>query len=198
MYAPDWLARGVSGAVRTCGWGPTAVGWAIRTTVVVILVALAFHHGGLFDRLAPSGEAERLASAPEYRVEASASGAYSREIAIPAHRSGHFLVQIDVNGIAVPFLVDTGASKVVLSLADARRIGFETDWLDYTERYRTANGTVRAAPVSLDEMRLGEMELRDVSASVNASSMDISLLGMSFLGRLDGYEVRDEEMILRW
>ena len=98
----------------------------------------------------------------------------------------------------MPFLIDTGASWVTLSKAEAERAGIETEWLDYDLRMQTANGVVRAARIELEEMRIGEMELRDVTATVNDSPMGISLLGMSFLERLDGYEVRDETLTLRW
>ena len=122
----------------------------------------------------------------------------TREIHIAAHESGHYLVDATVNGIDLAFLVDTGASWLTLSKADAERIGIETAWLDYDVRIQTANGIVHAAHIELPEMRIGDMELRDVAAIVNNSPMGFSLLGMSFLERLDGYEVRDETLILRW
>ena len=62
--------------------------------------------------------------------------------------------------------------------------------------YRTANGTVTGAPVRLDEVRLGTIVLRDVRASVNGAAMNRSLLGMSFLGRLGGYQVTGDRMTL--
>ena len=101
-----------------------------------------------------------------------------------------------MNGVALRFLVDTGASDVVLGPADARRLGFDVAALDYSRRYRTANGVVFGAPVTLDRVRVGPIALDDVRASVNGAEMARSLLGMSFLGRLKGYEVSDDVLTL--
>lgn len=113
-----------------------------------------------------------------------------------ARDNGHFYVEATVNGRTILFLVDTGASEVVLSQDDARRLGIDPDRLSYTRIYRTANGTAYGAPVVLDEIAIGPISLRDVRASVNRAPMDRSLLGMSFLGRLGAYEVRGDRLTL--
>ncbi len=118
------------------------------------------------------------------------------KIAFRAGMDGQFHVEALVDGVSLRFLVDTGASEVVLSRADARRLGFDVDGLAYTRLYSTANGTVRGAPVRLREIVLGPIRLTDVVASVNRAPMAGSLLGMTFLGRLDGYEVRDDTLTL--
>jgi aspartyl protease family protein len=100
--------------------------------------------------------------------------------------------------VPVDFLVDTGASHVVLSLEDARRLGFTPDHLRFTQKFQSANGTVRAAPVALRELRIGQLRLFDLEASVNGGPLPISLLGMSFLQRLSSYEVARGRLILRW
>ena len=110
---------------------------------------------------------------------------------------GHFVVEIEVNGIAIRFLVDTGASDVILSPADAARLGFNLSDLRYIRTYRTANGIVQGAPVRLDRVAVGPIALTNVRASVNGAPMRRSLLGMSFLSRLSGYEVRDDRLTLR-
>ena len=111
--------------------------------------------------------------------------------------SGHFVVEAKVNGTPIRFLVDTGASHVVLTPSDARRIGLNPNALNYTQRYNTANGVGEGAPVRLDRVTVGPIELENVRASVNRAEMAGSLLGMSFLGRLGGYEVRDGTLTLR-
>jgi aspartyl protease family protein len=117
------------------------------------------------------------------------------EITAGAH--GHFVLEAEIDGTPVRFLVDTGASDVVLSPRDAERLGFKRETLSFTKLYRTANGMVRGAPVRLGRVRVGPILIEDVRASVNGAEMDRSLLGMSFLSRLGGYEVRGDRLILR-
>jgi aspartyl protease family protein len=120
------------------------------------------------------------------------------EYVVEADSSGHYLIEATVNGAPVTFLVDTGASDIVLTLDDARRVGLRPRSLEYTQRFATANGEVRGAPVVLREVRIGQARLFDVSASVNEAALDVSLLGMSFLEQLSGYEVERGRLILRW
>ena len=118
-------------------------------------------------------------------------------VTVRAGQGGHFVVETEVNGIAIRFLVDTGASDVILSPADAARLGFNLSDLRYIRTYRTANGIVQGAPVRLDRVAVGSIALTNVRASVNGAPMRRSLLGMSFLSRLSGYEVRDDRLTLR-
>lgn len=96
---------------------------------------------------------------------------------------GHFYADILVNGQPVTFLLDTGASEIVLSPADARKVGFDPAELTFSGQASTANGTVTSAPVKLDSLALGPYEDRNLNASVNGAEMDNSLLGMSYLRR---------------
>jgi clan AA aspartic protease (TIGR02281 family) len=125
-------------------------------------------------------------------------GAGDVEHVIEAGRHGHFLVEAVVNGVPVDFMVDTGASHVVLTLQDARRIGFTPAQLEFTEQFQSANGAVPAAPVELRELRIGQLRVFDLEAAVNGGPLPISLLGMSFLQRLSSYEVARGRLILRW
>ena len=109
---------------------------------------------------------------------------------------GHFHVTALVDGVEVLFLVDTGASDVVLTEQDARRLGFDPARLNYSQVFSTANGLVRGAPVGLDRITIGPVSVANVRASVNEASMDRSLLGMSFLSRIGGYQVRGEVLTL--
>jgi clan AA aspartic protease (TIGR02281 family) len=120
------------------------------------------------------------------------------EYVIESGAGGHFVVEAVVNGAPVTFLVDTGASNVVLTMADAERLGFRPETLRFTERFASANGEVRAAPVVLRELRIGQFSVFDMPASVNEAPLRVSLLGMSFLRRLHGYGVEDGRLILRW
>lgn len=109
---------------------------------------------------------------------------------------GHFHAAAQVNGVEISFLVDTGASGVVLNAADARRAGFAPEALSFTGRARTANGDVRLAPVRLDQVSLGPVEARRVRASVSEGELFSSLLGMSFLNRFARVTVEGDRMIL--
>ena len=119
-------------------------------------------------------------------------------IAVARDASGHYRIEAMVNGAAVTFLVDTGATHVVLSPADAARVGLGAGRLRFAARGQTANGTVALAPVTLREIRLGQLSRRDVPAMVNGAPMAVSLLGMSFLAGLPGWEAKGDRLLLYW
>lgn len=146
-----------------------------------------------------SGWQEENASEDEgYSDDESQSEESDLEYVIESGAGGHFVVEAVVNGAPVTFLVDTGASNVVLTMEDAERLGFRPESLRFTERFASANGEVRAAPVVLRELRIGQFSVFDMAASVNEAPLRVSLLGMSFLRRLQGYSVDDGRLILRW
>ncbi len=94
---------------------------------------------------------------------------------------GHFYLPVEVNGRSVDFLVDTGASNIVLSQKDARRVGIDPSALVYIGQAQTANGTVSTARVKLDSLTLGPWTDKNQPAWVNQGEMDGSLLGMDYL-----------------
>ena len=101
-----------------------------------------------------------------------------------------------INNVPVDFLVDTGASQVVLTIDDAARVGLDPDSLAYIGTAFTANGEVATAPVRLDRVELGDMVDTRVRASVNSGQMESSLLGMSYLSRFESIEIRRDVLIL--
>ncbi|MEM8570827.1 MAG: TIGR02281 family clan AA aspartic protease [Pseudomonadota bacterium] len=109
---------------------------------------------------------------------------------------GHFHARLEIDDVPVSFIVDTGASEIVLSLQDARRVGIDPDRLSFSGRASTANGTVRIAPIRLDSVQLGPFEERNVSASVNGGQLHSSLLGMSYLERFAKIEISGDTMRL--
>jgi len=171
--------------------------WALRYLAIVVVVGVLF--GGLqgveWVKPDPSVRAPKRSMATE-RPRPAANNA--REVVIQAGPHGHFLVEGIVDGEPIHFLIDTGASDIVLNLDDARRLGLRASDLRFTRRFETANGVVRGAPVTLRELRIGQLQLFDVEASVNEAPLEVSLLGMSFLNELRGYEVADGRLILRW
>jgi aspartyl protease family protein len=177
--------------------------WAVRYLVAAVVA------GGLFavlqGRDGPALEAAArrvVAEIPDHDRQHAApqradEGGDLEEI-IRAGPHGHFLVEAVVNGVPVDFMIDTGASHIVLALQDARKLGYGPGNLDFSQEFQSANGTVRAAPVELRELRVGQLQLYDVEASVNGGPLPISLLGMSFLQQLRSYEVAHGRLILRW
>ncbi|MFA8442952.1 TIGR02281 family clan AA aspartic protease [Yoonia sp.] len=117
-------------------------------------------------------------------------------IAAPRGNDGHYHLTLEINGAAVDFVVDTGASQVVLSQQDAARIGLDPATLDYSGNANTANGVVRTAPVILDQVVLGGITDRNIPAVVNGGAMDDSLLGMTYLGLYDRIEISDGQLVL--
>jgi len=106
-------------------------------------------------------------------------------VEVPKGRDGHFHLSLEINGIKVPFVVDTGASGIVLTLEDARRVGIDVDNLAFLGSASTANGAVRTARVTLNQIVLGDIQDRRVNAWVNEGVMEGSLLGMDYLSRFD-------------
>ncbi len=151
------------------------------------------------------GAAETLASIsggahpPELRAAvAMAPQAVSTQAAsIAKGRDGHYWAEADVNGSRVRFLVDTGASAVALTVADAQRLGIATDKLNYTYKVVTASGQTRAAAVKLGRVSVAGARLDNVDALVIEQGLESSLLGMSYLGRLASFEATQTALILR-
>lgn len=117
-------------------------------------------------------------------------------IEIPRGRDGHYRLILQVNGTPVDFVVDTGASDIVLSRADAARVGIDPATLTYLGTAATANGTVRTAAVALDRVALGGIEDRNLRAVVNDGDLDASLLGMTYLHLYSKIEIADGQMVL--
>jgi aspartyl protease family protein len=110
---------------------------------------------------------------------------------------GHYWAEGQVNGRRVRFLVDTGATTVALTLADAERLGIRPDRADYVHPVMTANGETRAAEVKLESVSVSGARVDDVQALVVEKGLPTSLLGMTYLGRLSRFEATPSALILR-
>lgn len=135
-----------------------------------------------------------VASAP---VEVTPSATMAQPAQVPKAADGHYWAEASVNGQRVKFLVDTGATAVALSPADALRLGFETSDLSFNYKVQTASGEARAAKVSLDTVSVAGARVDDVEAFVIEKGLETSLLGMTYLGRLDRFEATKTALILR-
>ncbi len=118
-------------------------------------------------------------------------------ISFPASDHGHFVVEASIRGTSIRMMVDTGASRIVLTASDARRLGIDTQRLRYDQRSNTANGQVWSAPITLRQVKIGPIRVTNVQASVSKSDLNQSLLGMSFLERIKSYEVINDVLTLR-
>lgn len=136
-------------------------------------------------------EAEGFAAGPL----TPASGAVSKAA------DGHFWADADVAGPEgeagrIHFLVDTGATAVALTPADAAKLGFKASDLKYGHDVTTASGSSRAAAITLQSVSINGARLEKVQALVVADGLDVSLLGMSYLGRLTRFEATRETLRL--
>ena len=118
------------------------------------------------------------------------------ELRIRTRQDGHFYVRGAVNGVPATFLVDTGASDVVLTMATAEAAGYPPESLSFDGMAATANGMVRIAGARLDTLEIGPIRVTDQPVSVNEGALDENLLGMRFLNELSGWRVENGELIL--
>ncbi len=118
------------------------------------------------------------------------------QIEVPLANDGHFYLTLRLNDTPVRFMVDTGASAMVLSHQDAERAGLDPDSLSFLGRAQTANGEVKTADVRVDRVTVGGIVDRNVRMSVNGGEMDGSLLGMSYLSRFDKVEIDGRKLVL--
>jgi aspartyl protease family protein len=174
------------------------IGWALRWVLVwcgLAVVCAAVVDGGRW--IPPTGLAKPEIVASRATPAEPAPAAAVNTLVYPVDARGHVVLDAVVNGAPVRFLVDTGASLVTLTPADARAVGLNPRQLAFNERASTANGIVRMASVTLREIRLGQMSIGDVPAAV-IENLNVSLLGVSFLSRLLSYEMRDGKLTISW
>jgi aspartyl protease family protein len=135
----------------------------------------------------------RLGGAPARLTGTPAASTSAQEIVLPAGLGGHFTSAGSINGRAVQFMVDTGATVVALSQGEAERIGL--DWRSAPRAMtQTANGAVPVHRVSLSAVRVGEVEVSNIEAIVMPAQMPYVLLGNSFLSR---FQMRRDNDVLR-
>jgi aspartyl protease family protein len=119
-------------------------------------------------------------------------------ISVARGRGGDFQIATEVNGVRVPMVLDTGATSVVLTHDAAVAAGLPVEMIHYTVNVDTANGRAQAAPVTLDRIAVGSIVERAVPALIAPpGQLKTSLLGMSFLSRLEGWEVRGDKVTMR-
>jgi aspartyl protease family protein len=171
------------------------MGWAWRQPMFWLVGGLAvclIAGGGPLTAHADGGAAPSAPGVTILRPSAS----LSNTLVLHAGRNGYVFVDASVDGTLVRMAFDTGASVVALTEADAERIGLPGN-LRYTVPFATANGRGFGAPVTLREVHIGKLEIDNVKA-VAMPNLEVSLLGQSFLSRLQSYQMRDGALTLNW
>lgn len=171
--------------------------------LLIAMVVLLFVLGLIF---APSASQESSSAEPEPRTlavsatpvaeEAGQVGNGIAKVVIPRSEDGHFYADAQVGAATVRFLIDTGATAVALSRADAQRAGISPRAGEFTGTARTANGTVPLKPVTIDRIRIGPLEARNVAGAVIDGDLGVSLLGQSWLRQVGTVTIADDRLIL--
>lgn len=164
--------------------------WALT-----VLGAAGLSAGYTVDRLAEGGHMKPAETTLVATVDHSFR---SPTVRLPSDNRGHYIADMAVDGRIMRMLVDTGASLVALRESDARAAGLDGSFTGRSYSLSTANGVVEARGVRIREMRLGSIIVRDIDAVVLPDAqLSSNLLGMSFLNKLQGFEVSGRELILR-
>jgi aspartyl protease family protein len=169
----------------------------MRNLFIIAIVVLLV--GGYVARFAdqtvmhPDAQAAAVQSAYQPREPVSSG----RSLSIDADRQGHFKVDARIEGRHIDFMVDTGASLVIIRESDAAQIGIRPMRSDYTATVSTANGRAKAAPAKIDRIEVGGITVFDVQALVMPDdALWQNLLGMTFLSQLKRYESASGRMVL--
>jgi aspartyl protease family protein len=174
------------------------IGWALRWALLwgglAFLCFALIARGGAF--FSPPG-ASLSGGRPVSSAAAPTPAPPIASLSYPVDANGHVMVEAEIDGVPLRLLVDTGASLVSLTSKDARAVGIEPDRLSFTGRAVTANGVTPLAPVKLREIRIGQLVVENVPAAV-FQNLDVSLLGMSFLSRLQSYRMGEGRFTIDW
>ena len=163
--------------------------------LLLVLVVLAATAGAVV----AYGDPERIARAGDTVSELLRKRAASpaRAVQISRGQGGEFALLAKINGVVAPMVVDTGATSVVLTYETAKAAGLPLELLDFNVEVETAGGHTRAARLTLDRLAIGKLVERSVPALVvPRGQMKTNLLGMSFLDRLESWEVRADRLML--
>ena len=167
------------------------VGWLV--ILVVLIGGYAYRH-----ELVGVGGRMLGVLVPGIPISGELAGEGHHTVIIMRNGDGHFAVRATVEGVPMTMLVDTGASLVTLTPADAGRIGIDAAKLDFGMPIQTANGMIHAAPITISRLAIGNIERRQVKALVAPPrALQESLLGMSFLDSLSGYSISGDRLVLK-
>jgi aspartyl protease family protein len=163
--------------------------------LLLVLIVLAATAGAVVAYKDPEQVARASDTVSELLRRRAASP--TRAVQIARGQSGEFALQAKINGVKAPMVIDTGATSVVLTYETAKAAGLPLELLEYDVDVETAGGHTRAARLTLDRLAIGKLVERSVPALVVPhGQMKTNLLGMSFLDRLESWEVRADRLML--
>jgi clan AA aspartic protease (TIGR02281 family) len=191
-HVADWLCQGAA-ADNPYSWYYFDVGVPVSPLGSTLVGGSLIATNGVAYGAAEPGGGPTAPSPPQ----AGPDQPPPSETVVTRDASGAFVVDGEVNGHPLRFMVDTGASDVVLSPEDAASVGLDPATLKYDRLYQTANGVGRGAGFQAAEIRIGSIRISDVAASVNQAPMRYSLLGRTFLDRLSSFRVEHGRLYLR-
>ena len=173
--------------------------WGAAAAILIVgVVHYETLRSGLSDALGITDLPQQPAAverAPEAAPAAPASRSGTEELR--AASDGHYYARAEVNGRTLDVMVDTGASMVALTYEDAERAGLRLKPSDFTGRVSTANGVAAVAPVMLDRVSIGRVQVRNVRAAVcERGRLERTLLGMSFLSQLNRVDISQGRLVL--
>ena len=174
----------------------TGLGVAMSLLMQGATTALPDSHKSSAAPGAPSAGIQLVTTASATRAAANEVAATYGETVIGRDYAGHFNLNVTVNGQQVPFLVDTGADTVTLTVETARALGLYVDENSFETIAMGAGGPVRGARMTIDRLEIGTRSLTGVSAMV-LEGLTTNLLGQSALSQLGGVEMRGDQMVLR-
>jgi aspartyl protease family protein len=162
---------------------------------LLVLLAMAATAGAMLAYKDPEQVARATDTVSELLRKRAASPA--RAVQIPRTQSGEFALKARINGVSAPMVIDTGATSVVLTYETAKAAGLPLELLEYDVDVETAGGHTRAARLTLDRLAIGKLVERSVPALVvPQGQMKTNLLGMSFLDRLESWDVHADRLML--
>lgn len=165
---------------------------------ILVIAALVLAVGGYAARFADRAVMQPAAQAAAVQAyEPRQPVSSGRSLTLESGRDGHFQVEARIDGRYIDFMVDTGATMVIIRESDAARVGIRPMRSDYTATVSTANGQIKAARARLDRVEVGGITVYDVPALVLPDeALGKNLLGMAFLSRLKRYEYANGRMVL--
>ncbi len=158
--------------------------WSIAGLIIISLYSYRFEFADFKTRI--------LRELNPASIQVNKNG----ELEINISQDGHFYINVKINNVLVRFMIDTGASDIVISMTEAERIGIDLKKLNFNKPYQTANGKAWGASILLDKIEVGDASFENVQASINKAEMGTSLLGMGFLRKFKKYEFYRDRLIL--